>query len=114
MVISRSRTRFKTVDGVIEQMAGMAFRVQDEKNFYVVRASSLGNKFRFYKVVNGQRGTIIGANMKMPKGVWHELSVGHARATRSTVLLDGKAAIPTLTDNDSPRARSPIGPSRIQ
>src|SRR5260370_26510422 len=36
-------TRFKTVDGLTEQMAGIAFRIQDEKNFYVVRASSLGN-----------------------------------------------------------------------
>ena len=33
-------TRFKTVSGEVEQMAGVAFRIQDEKNYYVVRASS--------------------------------------------------------------------------
>ena len=53
-------TRFKTVNGVVEQMAGIAFRIQNETNYYVVRASSLGNNVRFYKVVNGQRGPLIG------------------------------------------------------
>src|SRR5437870_4926462 len=38
-------TRFKTVRGDKEQMAGIAFRIQDERNYYVVRASSLGNNF---------------------------------------------------------------------
>src|SRR5262245_56560478 len=33
-------TRVKTVKGEVEQMAGIAFRLQDEKNYYVVRASS--------------------------------------------------------------------------
>src|SRR5687768_15008675 len=46
-------TRFKTVSGQREQMAGVAFRILDEKNYYVVRASSKGNSFRFYKFVNG-------------------------------------------------------------
>src|SRR5260221_2703335 len=49
-------TRFKTMGGVMEQMAGIAFRVQNASNYYVVRASSLGNSFRFYKVLNGKRG----------------------------------------------------------
>ena len=49
-------TRFKLVKGQVEQMAGLAFRIQNETNYYVVRASALGNTFRFYKVVNGARG----------------------------------------------------------
>jgi len=40
-------TRFKTVGGAREQMAGVAFRIQDETNYYVLRASSLGNNCRF-------------------------------------------------------------------
>ena len=43
-------TRFKTVKGVEERMAGIAFRIQNATNYYVVRASSLGNNLRFYKV----------------------------------------------------------------
>src|ERR1051326_8756658 len=46
-------TRFKTVSGVMERMAGVAFRIQNESNYYVVRASSLGSTFKFYKVRDG-------------------------------------------------------------
>jgi hypothetical protein len=68
-------TRFKTVRGSVEQMAGIAFRIQDEKNYYVVRASSLGRSFRFYEVVEGLRRTPIGPEIEIPSGVWHELAV---------------------------------------
>jgi len=68
-------TRFKLVEGVSEQMAGIVFRWQDEKNFYVVRASGLGSNVRFYSVVNGQRGKPIGPAVAVPKGVWHELKI---------------------------------------
>jgi len=91
-------TRFKTVGGTVEQMAGVAFRVHDEKNYYVVRASSAGNSFRFYKVVNGERGKIIGPNVEIPKGVWHELTV-ECKGNQIRCLLNGKELIPTLTDN---------------
>src|SRR5436190_11660338 len=33
-------TRFKTVRGDKERMAGIAFRIQNETNYYVIRASS--------------------------------------------------------------------------
>src|ERR1044072_776420 len=59
-------TRFKPVTGDKERMAGIAFRLQNETNYYVVRASSLGNTFRFYKVVNGQRSTPIGPEATIP------------------------------------------------
>jgi hypothetical protein len=68
-------TRFKTVSGSVEQMAGIAFRIQDEKNYYIVRASSLGKSFRFYEVVEGLRRTPIGPEIEIPSGVWHELAV---------------------------------------
>src|SRR5207247_226680 len=68
-------TRFKLVRGDVEQMAGLAFRVQDEKNFYVIRASGLGNNVRFYKVVGGVRSAPIGPEQPVAKGVWHELKV---------------------------------------
>src|SRR6266850_1621459 len=40
-------TRFKLVDGVAEQMAGLAFHIQDEKNYCYVRASALATRFTF-------------------------------------------------------------------
>ncbi|HWQ92506.1 MAG TPA: family 16 glycoside hydrolase [Clostridia bacterium] len=91
-------TRFKTVRGAVEQMAGIAFRIQNETNYYVVRASSLGNTYRFYKVVDGQRGTIIGPEIAIPAGVWHELSI-ECKGNQINCRLNGKDAIPTLTDS---------------
>jgi hypothetical protein len=91
-------TRFKTVSGKVEQMAGIAFRIQDEKNYYVVRASSIGSTFRFYKVVNGERSKPIGPNVEIPKGIWHELTV-EGKGNQIRCLLNGKELIPTLTDN---------------
>lgn len=90
-------TQFKTVGGGIEQMAGIAFRFQDEKNYYVVRASSLGNNLRFYKFVNGERSTPIGPEIAIPKGVWHELAV-ECKGNRIQCYLNGKEAMPAIND----------------
>ncbi len=89
--------RFKTVAGVMEQMAGMAFRVQDERNYYYIRASAKGSTFRFAKVVNGLRSDPIGPDIEIKSGVWHEMKIqcdgNHIRA-----WLDDKDVLPTLTD----------------
>lgn len=90
-------TQFKTVSGAIEQMAGVAFRIQDEKNYYVIRASSLGNNLRFYKFVNGERSAPIGPDIAIPKGVWHQLSV-ECKGNRILCYLDGKEAMPAIND----------------
>lgn len=97
-------TRFKTVRGRRERMAGVVFRLQDERNFYVVRASSLGNTFRFYKVVDGQRGPLLGPEVEIPSGVWHELTV-ECRGNQIRCLLNGRELIPPLTDPSFVRGR---------
>ncbi len=91
------KTKFKIVDGATEQMAGIAFRIQDEKNFYVARASALGSTFYFYKFENGHRTPPIGNNMEIKKGVWHELTI-ECSGTDIHLLLDGKEAMPMLHD----------------
>src|ERR1041384_3886272 len=68
-------TRFKIVDGAEEQMAGIAFRLQDERNYYYIRASALGNTFFFFKIVDGQRSAPIGNKVQIPKGVWQEMTI---------------------------------------
>jgi hypothetical protein len=97
-------TRFKIVKGEKEQMAGIAFRIQNETNYYVVRASSLGNTFRFYKVVNGERGNIIGPQVPIPAGTWHELSLD-CKGAEIRCQLDGKELMPTLTDTSFTRGK---------
>lgn len=92
------RLRFKTVAGEREQMAGVAFRLQDERNFYVVRASALGNTFRFYRVFEGRRDPPIGPSIPIQPGTWHELVV-EARGNKFRFRLDGREPIPELTDN---------------
>jgi hypothetical protein len=85
-------TKIKTVRGVVEQMAGIAFRIQNESNYYVVRASSLGNTFRFYKVLDGQRGPPVGPELPIPAGTWHDLTVD-CKGNQIRCLLDGKEQI---------------------
>jgi len=91
-------TKFKCVDGRTEQMAGVAFRYQDPKNYYVVRASALGGTFRFYKFVNGERSAPIGPEIAIPRGVWHELTI-ECKGNQIRCLLNGREAMPTITDN---------------
>jgi hypothetical protein len=91
-------TRFKLVGGGLEQMAGIAFRIQDEQNFYVIRVSGLGKNVRFYKVVGGERGNPIGPQVEIAKGVWHELKI-ECKGNQIHCWLNDKEAIPPLTDN---------------
>jgi hypothetical protein len=89
--------KFRTVAGRSERMAGLAFRVVDEKNYYVVRASSLGNTFRFYKFVDGIRSDPIGPEIRLPSGEWNTLEVS-CRGNEIRCRLNDRDAIPTLTD----------------
>ena len=98
-------TRLKTVLGDAERMAGVVFRAQDEKNFYVVRISSQGSSFRFYKVVNGERGSVpIEVKMPLPSDEWHDLSV-ECSGDHIRILLDQKDLFTTLTDQTFTRGK---------
>jgi hypothetical protein len=90
-------TRFKIADGLTEQIAGLAFRMQDERNYFYVQASALGNTFYFYRVFKGVKSPPIGNNIKFTRNVWHDLSV-ECTGPKIHILLDGKEALPTLTD----------------
>jgi len=90
--------KVKTVSGTAEQMAGVAFRLQDERNFYVVRASALGRTFRFYRVFQGVRDNPIGPEFPVEPGVWHDLSI-ECKGNRIRLQIDGKEPIPEITDN---------------
>ena len=90
-------TKFKLVSGTAEQMAGIAFRIQDEKNYYYIRASGLGNSFYFFKIVNGVRSEPIGNKFEIKRGVWHDLTI-ECKGTTIRAYLNGKPAIPQLDD----------------
>jgi len=97
-------TQFKIVDGAAEQMAGLAFRIQDAKNYYYVRASALGNNFLFFKFVNGDLIGPIGVKVPIGKGIWHEMSV-ECHGSQITCSLDGKVLIPQMQQDSFPRGK---------
>jgi hypothetical protein len=91
-------TQFKIVSGVAEQMAGIVFRYQNASNFYVIRASALGHNLRFYKVVNGVRGNLVGPDMDITTNVWHTLGI-ECQGNQIVCLLDDHPVMPPLVDN---------------
>ena len=94
-------TRFKIVSGITEQMAGVVFRYQNSSNFYVLRVSALGKNIGFYKVVNGAIVSPIKIAREISTGAWHTLEVDCA-GVAIDCLLDGKKALPTITEDRSP------------
>lgn len=90
--------RVQAVAGEVAQMAGLAFRLQDETNYYALRISSLGDTVRFYKVVNGIRTPPIGVSVSVPQGVWHELKVS-CEGNQIRCWFNGEELFPPLTDN---------------
>lgn len=67
--------KFKAVSGKVDQAAGLAFRYQDQNNYYIVRANALEDNYRLYHVVNGRRRQFAGANFRVTPNQWHTLRV---------------------------------------
>jgi hypothetical protein len=75
---------FKTVDGTVDQAAGIVWRYQDANNYYIVRANALENNVVLYKVANGVRLSIApeglpsrsyGVKHEIPRGQWNTLKI---------------------------------------
>jgi hypothetical protein len=81
--------RFKAVAGKTDRAGGIAVRLQDANNYYVARANALEDNVRFYRVVNGRREQLDGANLKVTPNEWHGLSL-RAEGDRFTVFFDGR------------------------
>lgn len=85
---------FKSVAGRVDQAGGIAVRVLDADNYYVVRANALEDNVRFYRLVKGRREQIDGANTKVAGNVWHKLGL-KADGERFTIKFDGKILFTT-------------------
>jgi hypothetical protein len=88
--------RFKALGGTIDQAGGIAVRLQDADNYYVVRANALEDNVRFYRVVGGRRQQLDGANLRVTANEWHSLGL-RADGERFTVSYDGKTLF-SVTD----------------
>jgi hypothetical protein len=91
--------RFKTVAGSVDQAGGIALRLIDPDNYYVLRANALEDNVRFYRVSNGRRVQISGANTKVSAIEWHALGI-KAEGERFTIMFDGKELY-QATDNSN-------------
>lgn len=88
--------RFKAVAGKIDQAAGIAVRLRDPDNYYIVRANALEDNIRFYRVVKGRREQLESADLKVAANVWHTLTL-RAEEDRFTVSYNGRVLY-TATD----------------
>jgi hypothetical protein len=88
--------RFKAIAGRVDRAGGVAVRLTDQDNYYVVRANALEDNVRFYRVVKGRREQLASADNKVTAGAWHTLGL-RAEAERFTVTFDGKQLF-TATD----------------
>jgi len=74
---------FKTVDGAVDQAAGIVWRYQDPNNYYIVRANALENNVVLYKVENGVRLSIAPKGLPSRSyGVRHDIARGQWNTLR--------------------------------
>ena len=88
--------RFKPVGGMVDQAGGIAIRLADADNYYVVRANALEDNVRFYRVVKGAREQLEGANVKVTPNEWHQLGL-RVEGERFSITFNGKPLF-TATD----------------
>ena len=82
--------RFKALSGKGDRAGGLAVRLVDADNYYVVRANALEDNVNLYRVVRGRRQQIKGIAAKVSSGEWHTLAL-RAQGPRLSVSFDGKA-----------------------
>jgi hypothetical protein len=87
---------FKAVAGRIDRAGGIAVRLSDADNYYVLRANALEDNVNFYHVVQGSRQQIHGTGTKVTSDQWHRLSL-RAVGDQFTIGFDGRSLF-TVTD----------------
>lgn len=89
---------FKANAGKKDQGGGVVWRYVDANNYYVARMNPLEDNFRVYKVVAGNRSTEFQeAEVKVPTGEWHTLSVKMV-GDKIECFVDGKKYLDAKDD----------------
>ena len=94
-------TRIKIVSGGVEQMAGVAFRIQNEKNYYYVRLNAKDHNVSFFRYVEGELIGPVSAAADIRPGAWYRLAV-ECRGAKLRALLEEKEVIPWTEPNYVP------------
>src|SRR5206468_2016291 len=89
--------RFKPISGKDDQAAGIIFRVQDENNYYILRANALEDNVILFRYASGSRSTIKEGSVKVPSGQWQELKV-EVEGNRFRGYLDDRLVVEATDD----------------
>lgn len=81
--------RVRPVTGKVDQAGGIAIRVKDPRNYYVVRANALEDNVRLYAVIDGGRRQFAGKSVKVTSAQWHTLRL-RAVGDRFAVYFDNE------------------------
>jgi hypothetical protein len=65
--------RLRPLTGKVDQAGGIAIRLKDPRNYYVVRANALENNVRLYAVIDGDRKQFAGKSVTVTRTQWHTL-----------------------------------------
>jgi hypothetical protein len=84
------RLRFKAVAGRDDRAGGIAVRLRDPNNYYVVRANALEDNVRLYRVVGGKRTQFAGASAKVASNTWLDLRL-RVEGDRFEVFFEGRS-----------------------
>lgn len=96
--------KFKAMAGRVDRAGGLAVRLADADNYYVVRANALEDNVNFYRVVGGRRQSIKGVAAKVSP------ASGTPSALRSATPSSGSAS--TASSSSPPRTIPSSGPAR--
>ena len=91
-------TRFKIISGTVEQMAGVAFRLQDEKNYYYVRANAKDQNVAFFRYVEGELIGGVSQPAEVKRGEWNQLTV-ECQGGKLRARLNDREVIPWTEPN---------------
>jgi hypothetical protein len=81
-----------------DRAAGVAWRIQDEANYYAARLDFDSREVVLYKFVRGNRVRLARlTGIRLDPGAWHELAVDHV-GTRIRVWLNG---VPVASEQDT-------------
>jgi Domain of Unknown Function (DUF1080) len=88
---------FKPISGQTDQAAGLIFRVQDNRNYYILRANALEGNVNFYIYRNGSRSDLKGGSAHVATGAWQELRV-EVHGNRFRGVLNGQQVVEAVDD----------------
>jgi hypothetical protein len=88
------RARIQVIGGAM-QNAGLAVRVQDSNNYYVVSASALEGRIDLFRIVDGKMERIGGVEVLVVPNHWHIMSLV-VDDDRFTIAVDNKRLFPVF------------------